>query len=59
MLSPVSRLSFVIVRFVVNRFDNCPELLSLLSLGTRLTSEGIRGDCPSNKKKLKKKYRIQ
>ncbi len=55
MLSPVSRLSFVIVRFVVNRFDNCPELLSLLSLGTRLTSEGIRGDCPSNKKKIKKK----
>lgn len=47
MLSALSLLSFVNVRFAVNRFDDCPELLSLLSLGPRLVSAGVRGVGPS------------
>ena len=50
MLSPVSKLSFVVVRLVLSRLVNCPEPLSFVSFRVRLLSAGVRVTAVSNQK---------
>ena len=55
MLSPISGLSTVIVRFGVCRVDDCTDAVSLVSCWTvvivRFNKAGVRGVEPSIKKK--------
>jgi hypothetical protein len=51
MLSLVSTRSFVALRFIGSRFNDCPEAESLVSFCIRLGSAGVRDAAPSCQKK--------